>query len=94
MLTISWVPLGIQRIYALITTDVPKSTLRKTAEALSDEITSMTARFENSLSFYVYLFAGGSIFRKTLAQLFSRITRSVRVVPVSGTIHATRLTVN
>lgn len=82
MLTISWVPLGIQRIYALITYDVPKSALQKTAEALSDEITSMVARFENSLSFYIYLFAGSPLFWKTMATWFKRgkISPSVTVV--------------
>jgi hypothetical protein len=86
MLTISWVPLGIQRIYALITTNVIKSKVRTTAEALSDELTSAIARFDNSLSFYIYLFAGGVLFRHTLLQLFRRVFRRGTVAPIGNTV--------
>ena len=87
-------PLGIQRIYALITYDVPKSVLRKSIEALSDELTSMISRLDNSLSFYIYLFAGGILFRQTLEKWFRRITGRARIAPVGGTIGATRIAVN
>jgi len=94
MLTISWVPLGVQRIYALVTYDVVKSSLRKTAEALSDEITSMISRFDNSLSFYVYLFVGGVLFRQTLSQWFKRSTGRGRVMPINSTVRIAGETVN
>ena len=94
MLTIVWVPLGIQRIYALITYDLPKSAVRKTAEALSDEITSAISRFDNSLTFYVYLFVGGVLFRQTIANWFRRIRGRGTVAPISGTAKFTRATVN
>ena len=79
MLTVSWIPLGIQRIYALVTYDIPRSALRKSIEALSDEITSMESRMYNSLSFYVYLFAGGILFRQTLQSWFKNTVRHGRV---------------
>lgn len=94
MLTISWIPLGVQRIYALITYDLPKSALRKTAEAMSDEITSAIARFDDSLSFYVYLLVGGVLFRQTLTNWFRRITGRGRVAPIDGTAKFTVATIN
>ncbi|CAF1507290.1 unnamed protein product [Rotaria magnacalcarata] len=94
MLTISFLPLGVQRLYALITTNVPKSTLHTTIDGLTDEITSMTARFDNSLSFYVYLFAGGVLFRETILQWFRRIKRRQTIMPMTATAGFTRATIN
>ncbi|UJR07349.1 hypothetical protein I4U23_011635 [Adineta vaga] len=65
MLIISWLPLGIHRIYALITSDMSKIALRKSVEGQLDEITSMIDRFENSLLFYVYLLVDGTLYRQT-----------------------------
>lgn len=86
MLTIAWFPLGIQRIYALITYDLPKSKLRNSIEALSDGITSVIARFENSLSFYVYILLGNVLFRQVFAKWFKQISRRGTIVPIDGTM--------
>lgn len=71
----------MQRIYILATGDISKSTLRKAIEAFSEEISSMTSRFENSLSFYLYLFAGGVLFRQALEQWFARVRRRGIIKP-------------
>jgi hypothetical protein len=84
MLTIAWLPLGVQRIYALITTNMPKSKLRKTVEALSDELTSAISRCDNFLSFYVYLLVGSVLFQQTLAKLFRRNGERRTVAPIDS----------
>jgi hypothetical protein len=79
MIIISWVPHAVERLYVVITFDEVKSPLRSAQDTLWDNITWIVTTFDGSLSFYVYLFTGGVLFRQTLRQMFGYTTPASRL---------------
>lgn len=71
LITISYIPHIIQCIYLVATLHTSKSPLRSRIEVLWGQITLIFAAAESSLSFYIYVTSGGSLFRKILKKLFN-----------------------
>ncbi|CAF5147941.1 unnamed protein product, partial [Rotaria sp. Silwood1] len=72
LIMISCIPNTIQCIYLVLTLDIEKSPLRLRIEILSGEATLVLTTFQSSLSFYIYAKTGGTLFRQTLKELFTR----------------------
>jgi hypothetical protein len=70
LITIAYVPHTIQRIYLVATFHTSKTILRSRIEILWGQVTLIIASAESALSFYIYATSGGSLFRKTLKELF------------------------
>jgi hypothetical protein len=67
LITIAYVPHTIQRIYLVATLHTLKTILGSRIEILWGQVTLI---IESALSFYIYATSGGSLFRKTLKELF------------------------
>jgi len=78
MIFISWIPHAVERLYVVITLDVVKTPLRTAQDSLWDQITWIVSTFDSSLSFYVYLFTGGVLFKQTLREMFRCTTPTTR----------------
>ncbi|CAF4104457.1 unnamed protein product [Adineta steineri] len=70
LIFISWIPHAAERIYVVITLNEVKTPLRTAQDNLWDQIMWIETTFDSSLSFYVYLFTGGILFRQTLRKMF------------------------
>jgi hypothetical protein len=70
LILVSWFPHAAERLYTVITFYVVKTPLRSTQDTLWDQIMWIVTTLDGSLSFYVYLFTGGVLFRQTLRQIF------------------------
>ncbi|CAF1365441.1 unnamed protein product [Adineta ricciae] len=74
LIFISWIPHAAERLYTVITLYDVKSPLRTTQDNFLDQIIWTETTLDSSLSFYVYLFTGGILFRKTFREMFRRGT--------------------
>ena len=72
LIFISWVPHAAERLYTVITLYYVKTPLRTAQDNFWDQMMWIETTFDSSLSFYVYLFTGGILFRQTLRQMFGR----------------------
>jgi hypothetical protein len=70
LILLSWTPHAAERLYTVITFDEVKTSLRSTQDTFWDQIMWIGTTLDSSLSFYVYLFTGGILFRQTLRQIF------------------------
>ncbi|CAF1210338.1 unnamed protein product [Adineta steineri] len=83
LIFISWIPHAAERIYVVITLNEVKTPLRTTQDNLWDQIMWIETTFDSSLSFYVYLFTGGILFRQTLRKMFRCATTTSRTTALN-----------
>jgi hypothetical protein len=88
LIFISWIPHAAERLYVVITLYDVKTPLRTAQDNLWDQTMWIVTTFDSSLSFYVYLFTGGILFRQTLRQMFRR------VAVVTGATTLTEMSLN
>jgi hypothetical protein len=94
LIFISWIPHAAERLYVVITLYDVKTPLRKTQDNLLDQIMWIVTTFDSSLSFYVYLFTGGILFRQTLRQMFGRVAAVTGATTVTDMSVMQRRTIN
>ena len=88
LIFISWVPHAGERLYTVITLYEVKTPLRMAQDNFWDQMMWIETTFDSSLSFYVYLFTGGILFRQTLRRMF----RCTTVTPRTTTLNDMSLT--
>ncbi|CAF2115784.1 unnamed protein product [Rotaria magnacalcarata] len=70
-------PLAIQRLYATLTINIPKSVLQTTIENFIYQVALINTFLAVGMPFYVNIFAGGSVYRKGLFSLKEQIVRKL-----------------
>ncbi|CAF0877683.1 unnamed protein product [Adineta steineri] len=83
LIFVSWIPHAAERIYVVITLNEVKTPLRTAQDNLWDQIMWIETTFDSSLSFYVYLFTGGILFRQTLRKMFRCATTTSRTTALN-----------
>ncbi|CAF1116990.1 unnamed protein product [Adineta ricciae] len=68
-LAIFTLPLAVQKLYATLTKNVPKSFLQITIEDFIYQIALICTYFATAMPFYVNTLSGGSVFRKAMVNL-------------------------
>jgi hypothetical protein len=88
LILISWIPHAGERLYVVITLNEIKTPLRSAKDNFLDQMIWIETTLDSSLSFYVYLFTGGILFRQTLRQMF----RLAAVTPRTTVLNEMSLT--
>ncbi len=94
LIFISWIPHAAERLYVVITLYDVKTPLRTAQDNFLDQIMWIVTTFDSSLSFYVYLFTGGILFRQTLRQMFGRVAAVTGATTVTDMSVMQRRTIN
>lgn len=70
-------PLAIQKLYATLTIDVPKSALQTTVEDFIYQVALISTYFAIGMPFYVNTLTGGRVFRKAVFNLKNMFIRKI-----------------
>ncbi|CAF3484403.1 unnamed protein product [Adineta steineri] len=70
-------PLALQKLYATLTMNIPKSTLQMTIEDFIYQIALICTYFATAMPFYINTLSGGYVFRKAMYSLKNSIIQIV-----------------
>ena len=77
LLALFTLPLAIQKLYATLTMNIPKSAVRVTIEDFIYQVALIFTYFAAGMPFYVNTLSGGSVFRKGMVTLKELIRRKI-----------------